>query len=218
MLKIRKARYTNILYLPYVLWLTKRVSGRFLPLRFVYNGSFVPVKISKAQSGKIIIGGKIILSSWGFGNSPISIIVGENALLNVENDFIIGQGTLISAAPSSIINIRGKRLSSGSGITCETRIIAEKSIEIGYDCIIAWGCTITDSNWHDLSGVVRCISVSIGNDVWIAHDVTILPGAKIGDGCVVGAKSLLLGRDYLPSNLIVGNPARPVRGNVKWSR
>ncbi len=96
--------------------------------------------------------------------------------------------------------------------------MAVKSIEIGYDCIIAWGCCIIDSNWHELSGTNRINSVNIGNSVWIGHDVSILPGAKIGDGCVIGAKSLVLGREYKPYNLLVGNPVRAVREKVTWNR
>jgi len=54
--------------------------------------------------------------------------------------------------------------------------------------------------------------------VWIGHDVSILPGAKIGDGCVIGAKSLVTGKEFKPFNLLAGNPARVVREGVTWSR
>lgn len=141
----------------------------------------------------------------GQGNTPISINVGEHEILRVENEFIIGQGTVIFAGAESVIKIKGKLNSSRSGIICETRIMAKKSIEIVYDCIIAWGCCITDSNWHELSGANRCTPVCIGNQVWIGHDVSILPGAKIGDGCVIGAKSLVVGREYL----VVGREYKP---------
>jgi acetyltransferase-like isoleucine patch superfamily enzyme len=215
---LRKVHLRDLFLLPYTIWLTKLATGSFFPLRFAYSGRFIPVKISKAKTGKIFIKDKIIFESWGNGDTPISIIVGENAALNVENTFLIGQGTLILACAGSFISIKGKLKSTGSGITCNTRIMAERSIDIGYDCIIAWGCCITDSNWHELSGTSRCVPVSIGNQVWVGHDVTILPGAKIGDGCVIGAKSLVLGREYEPFNLLVGNPARIVRENVTWRR
>jgi virginiamycin A acetyltransferase len=50
----------------------------------------------------------------------------------------------------------------------------------------------------------------IGNDVWIGEDATILPGVKIGDGAIIGAKSVV-GRDVEPYTIVVGNPARPIR-------
>jgi acetyltransferase-like isoleucine patch superfamily enzyme len=216
--RIKKVSIKDLIILPYTMWLTKLATGRFLPVRFAYSGRFIPVKVCKAKTGKIMIGNKIILNSWGHGNAHISIIVGEDAALKVENEFQIGQGTLLQAAAGAVINIKGRLNSTGSGITCETRIMAEKAIDIGYDCIIAWGCCITDSNWHELSGTSRCLPVAIGNQVWVGHDVTILPGARIGDGCVIGAKSLVLRGEYKSLNLLAGNPARVARKNVTWYR
>lgn len=216
--QLKRAPFSALIAVPYTIWLTKVATGSFFPLRFVYSGRFIPVRIDKAKSGKFLIEDKIVLESWGQGHAPILINVGANATLKVENELIIGQGTFILAGAGSVINIKGRLNSTGSGITCETRIMAEKLIEIGYDCIIAWGCCITDSNWHELSGTNRCSPVRIGNHVWIGHDVSILPGANIGDGCVIGAKSLVLGREYKPFNLLVGNPVRVVRENVIWSR
>jgi virginiamycin A acetyltransferase len=50
----------------------------------------------------------------------------------------------------------------------------------------------------------------IGNDVWIGREATILPGAEIGDGVIVGAKAVVAGR-VEPYSVVVGNPARVVR-------
>lgn len=165
-----------------------------------------------------MIGDKIILESWEQGNTPIYINVSANATLKVENELTIGQGTKLLAGSGAFINIKGKLNLTQSGITCETRIMAETFIQIGYDTIIAWGCCITDSNWHELSGTNRSNPVSIGNRVWIGHEVSILPGAKIGNGCVIGAKSLVMGGGYDECSLLVGNPARVARKNVTWIR
>ena len=50
----------------------------------------------------------------------------------------------------------------------------------------------------------------VGNDVWIGYNATLLPGVQIGDGCVVGARSVVT-RDYPPYSIIAGNPARLIR-------
>jgi len=52
--------------------------------------------------------------------------------------------------------------------------------------------------------------VIIGNDVWIGTEAMIMSGVKIGDGAVVGARSLVA-QDIEPYAIYAGNPARLVR-------
>lgn len=49
--------------------------------------------------------------------------------------------------------------------------------------------------------------VIIGNDVWIGARVTILPGVKIGNGCIIGAGSVVT-KDIPDYAIGGGNPAR----------
>ena len=50
----------------------------------------------------------------------------------------------------------------------------------------------------------------VGNDVWIGQDATILPGVHIGDGAIVGMRSVV-GSDVAPYSIVAGNPAREIR-------
>jgi len=52
--------------------------------------------------------------------------------------------------------------------------------------------------------------VTIGDNCWIAGNVTILAGAEIGSGCVIGAGSVVAGK-IPPDTLAYGNPCRVVR-------
>ena len=50
----------------------------------------------------------------------------------------------------------------------------------------------------------------IGNDVWIGMEAVMLPGVRIGDGAIVGAKSVVT-HDVPPYAIFAGNPARVVK-------
>jgi len=51
----------------------------------------------------------------------------------------------------------------------------------------------------------------IGNDVFVGHNVTILPGVnKIGDGALIGAGSVVT-RDVPDFAIVAGNPAKIIR-------
>jgi maltose O-acetyltransferase len=52
--------------------------------------------------------------------------------------------------------------------------------------------------------------ITIGDGVWIASRVTILPGVSIGNGAVVAAGAVVR-RDVAPNTLVAGVPARFVR-------
>ena len=52
--------------------------------------------------------------------------------------------------------------------------------------------------------------IAIGSNVWIAANVTVLPGVTIGDDVVVGAGSVVT-RDIPPGSLAVGVPAKVIR-------
>ena len=60
------------------------------------------------------------------------------------------------------------------------------------------------------SGLEYARPITVGNDVWIGANVAVLPGVTIGDGCVIGAGSVVT-RDIPAHSLAVGNPCRVIR-------
>ena len=106
------------------------------------------------------------------------------------------------------------------------------NIFLGEDCFINFNCTILDEGpvnigdhafigpnvsiytaCHPLEPVKRnefiewAEPVTIGNNVWIGGDVSILPGVTIGDNVVIGAGSVVT--KNVPSDKVVGgNPAK----------
>lgn len=57
--------------------------------------------------------------------------------------------------------------------------------------------------------------VFIGNDVWLATRVIVLPGTRIGDGSIVAAGSVVKG-EIPPMSIVAGVPGKVVsQRNIK---
>lgn len=62
-------------------------------------------------------------------------------------------------------------------------------------------------NWTDKE---YAKPITIGNDCWIASNVIILGGVHIGEGCIIGAGSVV-NKDIPPHSLAAGNPCKVIR-------
>ena len=66
-------------------------------------------------------------------------------------------------------------------------------------------------------GACRARPITIGDDVWIGGNVTVLPGVAIGSGSVVGGGSVVT-RSIPPGVIAAGNPARVIRDVTEADR
>ncbi len=89
-------------------------------------------------------------------------------------------------------------------------------VEIGKYCHIAKGLTIYshNHNWkseeyipYDDANIKK--PVVIGDCVWIGCNVTIAPGAKIGDGVIISSGAVVFG-EIPPCAIVRGNPAEVI--------
>ncbi|MBU3127157.1 DapH/DapD/GlmU-related protein [Clostridium tagluense] len=114
-------------------------------------------------------------------------------------------------------------------------IAAGEKVTIGDNCLMASKIFISDSNHGDYLGIVDYSSpdippdnrpiytkpVTVGNNVWIGENVCILLGVKIGDGCIIGANSVV-NRDVLDNCMVAGSPARILKrynlNSAKWEK
>ena len=98
-------------------------------------------------------------------------------------------------------------------------IVASENVTIGNDCLLASHIFISDTNHGDGTEApmtppdqrpLTSAPVSIGSCVWIGEGAAVLPGAKIGDGCIIGAHAVVKGE--IPAYTVaVGAPARVVK-------
>ncbi len=94
-------------------------------------------------------------------------------------------------------------------------IVDDCEVFIGDHVMIAPNVTISATGhpvWPEYrrQGAQFSLPVRIGNDVWIGSNVVILPGVTIGDGCVIGAGSVVT-KDIPANTVAMGVPCRPVR-------
>ncbi|MBM7635892.1 sugar O-acetyltransferase [Streptococcus saliviloxodontae] len=88
-------------------------------------------------------------------------------------------------------------------------------IRIGDNALIGPNCQLL-TPLHPLdakkriSGLEYGAPICIGDNVWLAAGVTILPGVTLGDNVVVGAGAVVT-KSYGDNVLLAGNPARVVK-------
>lgn len=60
------------------------------------------------------------------------------------------------------------------------------------------------------TGIEYAEAITIGKNVWVGGNATILPGVTIGDNAVIGAGSVVT-KNIPENSLAVGNPAKVIR-------
>jgi acetyltransferase-like isoleucine patch superfamily enzyme len=124
-----------------------------------------------------------------------------------------------------IVNVGGGRLtldtdatvSWGSVLHCAQRV------ELAEMAGIAEQVTIADTNhffttpdaffWHN----ARTKPVYVGRNTWICPKVSITPGARVGDHCIVTASSVVVG-EIPDGSLATGVPAVAKPMALPWNR
>lgn len=136
---------------------------------------------------------------------PHSVRLGCNCVLenNVELHYLGPQSAEIR------IDIGDNTyISSGVQFNIQDRI------RVGTDVLIGSGTRLIDHDHgfcrSDLpirAQPISSASISIGDDVWIGANVTVLKGVQIGSGSIVGAGSVVL-RSIPAGQIWAGSPAR----------
>jgi acetyltransferase-like isoleucine patch superfamily enzyme len=106
---------------------------------------------------------------------------------------------------------------------CIISAVEGVTVRIGDDVMIASHNQIRADDGHPIfdihteKRVNPAADVTIGDHVWLALGSTVLAGAHVGEGSVIGFGSIVTGR--IPNNCVaVGTPARVVRRDIAWER
>jgi carbonic anhydrase/acetyltransferase-like protein (isoleucine patch superfamily) len=139
------------------------------------------------------------------------VIAGRDARIE------IGAGTWLrgETEPVRLVAFAGAELRVGPDAFLNgCHLSAKRSLRLGRRAWVGLGSRVFDSDQHDRDSEHPEViaPVEIGDHTWVAADVTVLKGVRIGSHCVVGTRSLVT-RDVPDHSLAFGIPAI-VRGKV----
>lgn len=142
----------------------------------------------------------------------------------------VGRGTSTYGGTMFDIGPRGTLTMGRFCMTNGTRFVCDQEITIGDYCLLGWNTVIMDTRRAPFDPHQRRAAlqtpppttprrwvaeveprpIRIGHGVWIPFDCVIMPGVSIGDGVIIGARSVVVD-DIEPWVVAAGNPARIIR-------
>jgi galactoside O-acetyltransferase len=167
----------------------------------------------------------------GFNISANKVSGNQNHKVTVGNHCLLGV-TIHLETPDAKVSI-GDRVYMGN-----SSIISKTSVTLGNDILVAWGVTFYDHDSHSLDykerdrdiknayndfinekgnylknkdwSTVNSAPIKVEDHAWIGAEALILKGVTIGEGAVVGARSVVT-KDVPPYTVVAGNPAKVVK-------
>lgn len=144
------------------------------------------------------------------------------------NKVVLGDNVRMKSNCRIMITGNNCRVEIGNDTTfthnCQLEAQEESSyIIVGEDCMFSNHVLIRTNDSHyiyDSKTGVRTnppADVHIGNHVWLAAHTTVMKGVTIGEGSVVGYRSVVT-KNVPASCVVVGTPAKVVQENIEWSR
>lgn len=210
----RALRYTRLHFKP-LIQLIKHNSLRsfFNDEGMLYPSPYCVIEINK--EAKCVYNGILQLGHKRISGSHLEtrLLVEKDAQLIVHDDFTFSYGSDVEVFNGAKLEIKGK----GAANIAAT-IICGESIYIGERVMIGRNVTIRDNNGnHYISrrGYKDTRPVIIGDHAWLCEGCTIMPGVKIGEGAIVGAKAVVFS-NVPPHAMVSGNPATIIDENVYW--
>jgi len=118
-------------------------------------------------------------------------IQGRSGLNQAADGLWIGEGTYIG--PNAVLGIGGP-IRIGAGV------------QIGAGLTVSAESHVADADGSYVSGHVERRGITIGDRCWFGNNVSVLDGVTIGEGCVIGAGSVVT-RSLPAHSVAFGAPA-----------
>ncbi len=98
------------------------------------------------------------------------------------------------------------------GVADQVNLYNQAKISLGHRCVVSQGshlCTGTH-NYESPRFELLAYPITIGAQAWGCADCFVGPGVTIGEGAVVGARSVVL-KDVPPWMVCAGHPCKPIK-------
>ncbi|WP_321317221.1 hypothetical protein [Labilibaculum sp.] len=213
-LRILKTIYINFRLLPFkqayhfpVLVLGK---AKFLSLK-----GKIKLDDSKVRFGMVLLGKDV--DEMPISSTPTKIYL--NGILSIVGGLIVNKGANLSVEKGALLSV-GSNVMICSGVLVK----ATERIIIGNYARIASGCFIIDSNMHSIKDVItgqikkRNAPITIGNNVWLSMNTSVMPGTIVPDNSVTSRYAFLnkdYSKDYKNGAFFAGSPAKAVREGLQ---
>lgn len=129
----------------------------------------------------------------------------------------VGQGVIVR--PSVTITYPWKvSIGDHAWVGDDVVLYSLGEIEICANAVVSQSSYLCTGD-HDFTQVdfpICARKITIGPEAWLAADVFVAPGVKVGKGAVIGARSSVF-KDMPDGAICVGTPCKPVRRRMRPS-
>lgn len=147
-----------------------------------------PVRLDLKRNSDVFLGKNV------FFRSNIELKIRDNGTIELGDNVRLDFGARIVVAKNFIVRI-GNNAEIGfcSLINCGEDIVIGEGTAIGGHCILQSSEHLISKKQitNVVDGEYKRDKINIGKNTWLASFVLVRPGVKIGDGCIIGAFSLV---------------------------
>lgn len=162
-----------------------------------------------------------------------ALVVAADDLHNLSSLLVGGEGATVFLGPDTELTAGSVYCGQQSTVVLNGGVIATRcavidarnggTVVAGQDQLWAADVYVATDDMHalvDLETGVRLNPygghVRLGSHVWLGRDVVITGDVDIGDGAVVGLRTLVRGQKVAANTAVAGTPARVIREGVTW--
>ncbi len=189
-------------------------------INYIYIYIFKGNKIVKTGNNNIIDINKKCIK---IKNTNIKIQGSNNKIIFGENCNITGLHILIIGNNNRILIGNNVTINASKLQPTIINAIGGKTISIGDNSLLSNNIEIHTSDYHGIYNengkrINPDKDIYIGKKVWICLGCKILKGAYIGDGCVLGAGSIISKKFDVVNCILAGNPTKIIKEKIQWQK